>query len=74
MSLSEIAALFDEASHGSWVAPAALILVILIVAVLAWVFRRLRSVAEMADPAYNPDLDRHQRLLREALRGEADDV
>ncbi|MFI7691726.1 hypothetical protein ACIBQ6_21845 [Nonomuraea sp. NPDC049655] len=29
-------------------------------------------VEEMADPAYKPELDRHQRILREALKGEAD--
>ncbi|MEV6035980.1 hypothetical protein AB0L65_32825 [Nonomuraea sp. NPDC052116] len=74
MSLSDIAAFVDETSHGSWVAPVAIILVVLIVAVLAWVFRRLRSVEEMADPAYNPDLDRHQRILREALGEEADRI
>ncbi|RSN12854.1 hypothetical protein DMB42_11800 [Nonomuraea sp. WAC 01424] len=30
------------------------------------------AVEEMADPAYNPELDRHQRILRAALKGEAE--
>lgn len=34
--------------------------------------RRRPSVEELADPVYNPDIDRTERAVRDALSAEAD--
>ncbi|MFI7125933.1 hypothetical protein ACIBQ1_09580 [Nonomuraea sp. NPDC050153] len=77
MNLSDIAAFLNSAAGWAWLAGGGVVAVLLAAAAVAGMrrrVRRLRSVAEMADPAYNPALDRHQRILREALREEVDDV
>lgn len=66
-ALDDLAAFFNDASHGSWLLAAGVIAVLLTGSAVAWVVRRLRSVEEMADPSYNPDLDRHEDDLRRAL-------
>lgn len=71
-ALYEMAAFLDDASHGSWLLTGGVVAVLLAASAVAWVVRRLRNVEEMADPAYSPELDGHQRILREALKGEAE--
>ncbi|MFI7114015.1 hypothetical protein ACIBK9_47395 [Nonomuraea sp. NPDC050227] len=71
-TLEQIAAFLNTASGGTWLLAGGVITVLLTVAAVAWMFRRSLPVEEMADPAYNPGLDRHQRVLREVFRGEAE--
>lgn len=62
----------NAASGGTFLPVVAGLLLVILVAAISWMWRRSRPVEEMADPAYNPGLDRHQRILREVFRSEAE--
>lgn len=71
--------LIANAICGGWLLPVVALLLIVIVSCGLWeVTSRLRrarrrpSVEELADPAYNPDVDRTERAVRDALSAEAD--
>lgn len=75
--LELLAEFLNRSAGHAWLAAGGVVAVLLAASAVAWAWprlRRIRPVAEMADPAYNPALDRHQRILRQALRQEADPI
>ncbi|MGW4406565.1 hypothetical protein ACWEJ6_21225 [Nonomuraea sp. NPDC004702] len=71
-NLADWITLANAASGGTLLPVTAGVLALVLIAAISWMWRRSRPVEEMADPEFNPGLDRHQRLLRAVLKGEAD--